>query len=54
MAGKEYEIEVRVLHIIYVIANSREEAEELAYDTFMDEEDMWDDVDYDFLSETEV
>lgn len=51
---KRYEIEIRVMHVVEVEADSIEEAEELAYDQFMDEENNWDEVDYDFIYEEEI
>ena len=45
--AKYYTIDVAVTHRVYEIeAESLEEAEELAYDEFMRQEDNWDDVDY--------
>jgi hypothetical protein len=45
-----YEIEVVVHHVVFVEANSLDEAEELAIDAFLDDSNMWDEVDMDVLS----
>lgn len=52
--AKEYEVEVTVRHVVFVVADDAEEAEELAYDAFIDDEDRWDDVDTVIIYATEV
>jgi hypothetical protein len=44
MAAKEYEIRIEVTHVVWVTADSKEEAEELAFDQFSDDAGLWDDV----------
>lgn len=43
---KVYQVQVSVSHVVVVDARSIEEAEELAYDQFQDDEGLWDDVDF--------
>lgn len=49
-----YEINVSVHHVVYVEADTLDEAEELALDMFIDEQGMWDDVDFWVISENEI
>jgi hypothetical protein len=52
--AKEYKILINVAHVVYVVADSDEEAEELAMDEFSDDAGFWDDFDIDILSEEEL
>lgn len=51
---KEYGFQVTVSHIVYVEADSQEEAEELAMDQFSDDSGFWDSFDMDLIYEVEL
>lgn len=51
---KLYGINIHISHVVYVEADSLEEAEEYAFDQFSDEAGFWDMVDLDVLSEEEI
>ena len=51
---KSYEINIHISHVVYVEADSLDEAEEYAYDQFIDEQDMWDMVDMDVIHEEDI
>lgn len=49
MGAKEYEILIQVSHVVYVEAESLDEAEELALDAFADDVTDWDDLNFEVL-----
>lgn len=51
---KLYEINVHISHVVYVEADSLDEAEDMAFDQFSDDAGMWDMVDLDVISEEEI
>lgn len=51
---KEYGFQILVSHIVYVEADSLEEAEELAMDQFSDDAGFWNSFDMDLILEQEL
>lgn len=51
---KLYQFNISAWNVVEVEADSIEEAEELALDKFIDESDMWDDMDIELLSEEAI
>lgn len=51
---KAYEINVHISHVVFVEADSLDEAEERAMDQFSDDAGMWDMIDLDVIHEEEI
>lgn len=51
---RSYEFNINVYHMVYVEADSLDEAEELAMDQFSDDAGFWDSFDLDLIHSEEI
>lgn len=51
---REYGFNIHVSHVVYVEADTIDEAEELALDQFMDEKDSWEMHDLELVSRVDL